>query len=361
MGNNIFVLHTMHHINLAISLIKKEGYKNNILVLFDTFKINYDEVMIIKKYFKIVKIFDKHSNEKFNNKHSFLEWYNKLIFNHKQANEFDNLLKELKGYEFKKIFFGNNTGIEVQILINQLKSNSCDVIYIEDGSAAYHDAKYIEKKFIIKKILKPNYLIYNIKYKYFKRFTNNSSIGVADYVKSGYYLHKDYIREELKSIEANKIDLESYKNVLLEFNNTDYRVNNSIFIIMELSDNGHIDTSIGLIKYIKKSKCDIYIKYHPREHNFYADYLLDNQVKRIESNLNVENILVNTENNIILGNGSSTAFLILPLISKNIFIMTNKIFNVNINKRYLSILKENSCIEIDKIDYLDKYIYKERE
>lgn len=360
MGNNLFIAHTPYHITLAMSIIKTENLNDNILIVYDTFNINNEQIEIFDKYFNKIYIINNKCNDDFLNKFSIKEWIEKNIYINYDIQKFESILLELKEKVFNKIFFSNNTYIEIQILINILKTNLTQIYYIEDGCAAYHDIIYKERFFGIKKILKPRYLFFGLRYKFLWKFKTFSAIGMGEEVLGGYYINKNYIRDDLKNMLSQGIDIESYKEVIQEFYPDNGSINDSIIIIMDHSKSKYCDELINILKLISNKEKNIYIKYHPREKNFYADFLLSNNVKKLKSSINIESILVNTYGNIIIGNGGSTTFLTSPLISKNKFVITNSLFNLNINPRLIDIEKKLGAIEINDFNELNEIINNTR-
>lgn len=358
MGNNLFIAHTPHHLTLNISIIKNESLQKNILVLYDTFGISNEQIKIINKYFEKIILIENVCKDKFKNRYSIKEWIKKIKECQYDLIAFNEVIYSLKGKKIDRIFFSNNTYIEVQILLKKLKGFSTKIYYVEDGSAAYHSIVYKEKNFLVKKIMKPRYLIFGCKYKFLKEFKQYSAIGIGDYVDGGYYIYKEFIRSELKNRDSYVINKNCYKEVLEEMYVNDYKFDNSIIIILELSENLNNAEIDELTEFIKTLKYDIYLKYHPREKEFYIDFLLGDNVIKLDSRVNIESILVNTKNNLVIGNGGSTTFMTIPLISDNLCIILNKVFNLNYNLDFINIVKDLGAIEINSFTEINDLIKK---
>lgn len=354
MKSNLFIAHTPYHLTLAMAIIKSENLTNNILLVYNTFNISDSQINKLNNYFEEIHIIEIKCKASFINKFSIKEWITKCIEVKYDLKNFEYIISKLKEREFKKIFFSNNTDIEVQILIDTFRRNSTEVYYIEDGCAAYHDIVYEERLFTIKKILIPKYAVFGYKYKFFRKFSNVSVIGLGRNILGGYYVNKQYIREELKNMESHSIDMLSYKEVIKEYYSSNEYINNSIVLIMDHSESGYCNEIINILKFIKDTGKLIYIKYHPRETNFYSDFLLDTNIRKLDTNINIESILVNTYGNIIIGNGGSTTFLTCPLICNNKYIITNSLFNLNINSRLIEIVKNLGAIEINNFNDIIK-------
>lgn len=333
---NLFLAHTPYHILMAATIIKQDMLNNNTIIIFEDFKFNKDEYEWLAKYFnKIILIKSEYKLNKIRKKlkNKILKAIYTRYYTFMDIVNIKNLIKDLRKTSWSRIHCFNDIYEKIQILIYYLKSNNTKVIYIEDGSAAYWVKKDIFKgsEVELRKLFSPKRIFLRY-FNFLDKYEVINIFGGGSYIDNSYFLYPDFVCGELKIREIIGIKSEKLKQVIMENSNKKFNINNSIIILIELHSSEFKEKYKNIIDTL--NGYEIYIKYHPRESVFYLDDFVNGRYNILPNNISLENILVNSKNNIIIGNGGSTVFLTLPKISNNQYISINKILGMSLGYDY---------------------------
>lgn len=362
-NKNLFLAHTPYHILMASTIIKQDILSNNTIIIFEDFKFNKDEYKWLDKYFnKIILIKSEYKLNKIRTKlkNKVIKAIYTRYFTFMDIINIKNLTKDLSKTSWNRIHCFNDIYEKVQILIYYLKSNNTKVIYIEDGSAAYWIKKDIFKgnKIELKKFFSPKRIFLRY-FNFLDKYEVINIFGEGSYIDSSYFLYPDLICDELKIREVKEIKSEKLNQVIMENNNKKFNINNSIIILAELYSPDFNSKYKNIIYTLNEH--EIYIKYHPRESVFYLDDFIKRSYKILPNNTPLENILVNSKNNIIIGNGGSTVFLTLPKISNNQYISINKLLGISLGYHYERTLERIGVMIPENYKKFNKIINSIRE
>ncbi|MPQ43499.1 polysialyltransferase family glycosyltransferase [Clostridium tarantellae] len=342
MKNNLFLAHTPYHLLLSATLVKQENLKNNVLVIFKDFNINMDEYKWLNDYFHEIIILRgsyklNYTRDKLKTKIGKMVYVRGCALGTVFA--IKKLIKSFKDISWSQIFCFNDSFEKIQILIHNLKGENTKVAYIEDGSAAYWVKKdiFLHMKINASKFLSTSYIMLK-SFNFHDKYEIIDVFGGGSYIDYSYFLYPDFICKELKKKEAKEIKSEDLKTVILRKNFEKFNINNSIVILADLYSPKVKEYFEEAFKYLKGY--NIYLKYHPRETNFYLNDLVKGREFILPSEEALESILVNSKNNIIIGTGGSTVFFTLPKISENKYISLNKIFNISFGEEYEKTLEK---------------------
>ena len=312
----IFVAHTPYHLLLSVSLIQKYGkdIKKTLLVHKD-FTIENNVMENLNEIFDAVYVIQ--SNNKYCDDKIFTNYYNKL--------KLITSIKHLIDFtHYDEIFiFNDNNVIDKKIIQLAKSSSNCVVNYVEDGSAAYNGIISQKRNLInlskayIKKVL--------FGLKEYGSFVD--VIGANNYIDKVVVMFPDLIRKELQTKCICGIDKKHfiegidvlYKDELTKIN----LPNNSVVIFLDLLsfvqslDVNYIGLIERMILHYKDLGKNVYVKYHPRETNYY----LKNSAfsyKLIDNSIPSEVLMRFCNNNTDVIASISTTLLTATLFEENI-------------------------------------------
>ena len=185
---NLFIVHTLYHILLAVSLCTSNEYKifDNHIFINKTFDISDDLIKKLKYIFKKIYIIDLPKDTTYIEE---LTYINELLENNKYEN----------------IFVNNESEIKTQYILNTRLNTDGKIIYVEDGMANYKIEENLLNDSIT--ILYSN-KIYEIK---------NNSILIALEHSSFFY-------------EINEYNLHDYINIIEKISKYATKLNHNIYI-----------------------------------------------------------------------------------------------------------------------------------
>lgn len=293
---NFFLAHTPYHIILSIAIAIDNKDKSEIFIFndFDTRKLNKSLLLEVFESVYIVKgTRDCETNFSIKRIYDIIKMPLEIV--KKVENNIDN------------IYIFNDYRYEVQITLCKLrKKGDFNTIYVEDGSSVYTLSKVNERisNYIIKKIIS------------FFKYKKVDVLGTFYMIDKSIVLFKNLVREELKKKEVEEISKESFINAIDIVNKSD-KLNliddmYNLFIILDHSESindinkySNIMKNIAL-KYSKKGY-RIFIKYHPREKEFYFN--IANNYNVINKDVSIESIFLSIKDvseNIIISNLSTS-------------------------------------------------------
>ncbi|MDU1314688.1 MAG: polysialyltransferase family glycosyltransferase [Clostridium septicum] len=338
--NNLFIVNTPYHITLSLAIINAKGLKNNVLIVLRDFNFVYKDYSYLNESFdEIIEINGLNKLNKASGAKKILEVIKNLfldIYTTKKA------IKNLRALEFDNIFFANDSYVQVQALIHKLKGENTEISYMEDGIACYlSDDKTITSNSLFNKIK----IIYNsiliTLFNMRKKYENGVCYGSNSYVDKCYVLYPEFIRKELLVKSIQKIEDSNFENVLrMSYTKSNIIINDSIIFLVDLFEENLACKYEEVIKYLSSKNKKIYIKYHPRETNFYLDKYLNCSIIKLQSNKNIEALLIGTNKNVVLTGKGSTAFLTLSKISKNQYVVIGEAIGLTIDSRVKKILTD---------------------
>ena len=119
---NLFIVHTLYHILLAVSLCTSNEYKifDNHIFINKTFDISDDLIKKLKYIFKKIYIIDLPKDTTYIEE---LTYINELLENNKYEN----------------IFVNNESEVKTQYILTTRLNTDGKIIYVEDGMANYYN------------------------------------------------------------------------------------------------------------------------------------------------------------------------------------------------------------------------------
>ncbi|MBX7294844.1 alpha-2,8-polysialyltransferase family protein [Clostridium chauvoei] len=252
-----------------------------------------------------------------------------------------NITNDVLNKGVEEIFIFNDTFIMVQILVDRLSKNGATISAIEDGGAAYVDTILPKKKLEAKDylLLRP-VAIPAMYFNFYNKYEEIAVYGTSKKVSNYYVLYPKYVREEFKFKNIIQIKRQYFKEVIDSSTKDKSNINYSYILTLETYSEKAYNSYKEIIKNLRDDNKKIYLKYHPREENFYLNEMIDENIKILPSNKALEEILVGSKGNIIIGSGLSTIYLTVPVISDNKYFAMYKLMNMNVNKKYIEILKD---------------------
>ena len=295
---NLFIVHTLYHILLAVSLCTSNEYKifDNHIFINKTFDISDDLIKKLKYIFKKIYIIDLPKDTTYIEE---LTYINELLENNKYEN----------------IFVNNESEIKTQYILTTRLNTDGKIIYVEDGMANYYNI--VNHKFGMGIHLANTFseaLNMNIE--------DIDLLGMYSCIKERYFLYPNLIVDKLKDNKKNNKIEENLLNdsITILYSNKIYEIkNNSILIVLEHSSffdeineynlHDYINIIEKISKYATKLNHNIYIKYHPRENNEYLnEFILNNDnMFLLDKNIPMEAFF--KDKNIILISLKSTSII----------------------------------------------------
>lgn len=318
--NNIFVAHTPYHLILD-SGIADEEYKedNNCLIVFKDFDVNEIAWHSLRKCFNKVILIESRYKE---GKPAFIgKYFNNIISNLKMIGE---VKKKIDGCKVDNLFIHNDYHI-VDKKIMQLANikGNCNLIYIEDGSAAYNSGILARRK----KLYLVKWKIKKVLYSLGEYGYSVETMGSNSIFKECRVVFPEYARKELKKKNIKEISKEEIERGISIVYPTSYNndcINNAVVIFLDLfsfiepKKNQYIYIIEEIFDICKRLGLKIYIKYHPREKNRYLEFLKSkfNNINEIKQGRPMETIYNNFGKKSVAVSSVSTGLITLEKISK---------------------------------------------
>lgn len=357
--NNLFLAHTPYHIILLSGICKNNhDNENNDLVIYEDFNTENIDIKNLKNNFDNVYIIE--GNIKKNKNRS--KFY-KVLTQYNLMSNIKNLI-DLKDYN--RVYLCNDVYIQNQYLIDKISNkDKAEIIYIEDGSAAYTNNKVLHKLNIRNKLLS---FIYKVS------FENLDMLGSNSKINKRMFLWPKLIRDELKdgkaTYELDKNIIESGIEVTYNkfFKKLNGRIEGIVILLEHIEfvnvfGNGknesikqYIDIMMYIIKALDESDKKIYLKYHPRDNSSYLNnYIKDlSNVNIIENDIASE-ILFKSKNISIISAYSTSILTASKIIGPNKIISIIKLLDIKDNN--LIKVFENLKIELpESLNELNKII-----
>lgn len=327
MSGNLFIVFTPFQLINATTIILQEELNNNTLLLLN----NCFDYSSIKMSVLEGNVFQEIVTPKFSkaNGINFISTYKEI---NKQKNK------------YKRIYASSEATLFIQAT---MKNNpQADYYHFEDGSFDYSNSreKYDWVRFIGSNI----YVLLSTHFQH--RYNKVLYPGTIKNIKGIYALYPENLREEMKAPKY-KIDCDIFRKVVDMLFNKGANVSNSTVICLDHSEVVD-DTYLNGIKMILVQSNlvnqKIFLKYHPREKNFYLDDMLSSKIIKVRSEIPIEKYIINASNTNVVSNLSSSMHTLKFLNpSINIICISNIIksnFAKN-NKKYLVFLKNTLQIE----------------
>ena len=295
---NLFIVHTLYHILLAVSLCTSNEYKifDNHIFINKTFDISDDLIKKLKYIFKKIYIIDLPKDTTYIEE---LTYINELLENNKYEN----------------IFVNNESEVKTQYILTTRLNTDGKIIYVEDGMANYYNI--VNRKFGMEIHLANTFseeLNMNIE--------GIDLLGMYSCIKERYFLYPNLIVDKLKDNKKNNKIEENLLNdsITILYSNKIYEIkNNSILIALEHSSffdeineynlHDYINIIEKISKYATKLNHNIYIKYHPRENNEYLNEFILNKDNMFLLDKNIPMEAFFKDKNIILISLRSTSII----------------------------------------------------
>jgi len=319
---NLFVAHTPYHIILSTGIASTTAKNDtNVLIIFRDFDLNFIDIENLYSSFQEVIILKGNFDFNFDNNNIF----SKIKMFLENKNMINKLKKVIEIYKFEYLYLFNNNKILDKKIIQLTSINKIrKIIYVEDGSASY-SSSFFEYSIgdIIK--LKLKNLIYNLReYGDIVRV-----LGEVYYIHSRMFLFPELVRSELKKGTIKEIRSEQLRNGILKtfgkhMNNIP-KISDSAIIFLEhyefvksLEDK-YISMVKDIIEICNNLNKKVYIKYHPRETNYYLSNILSefNNLHFIEKGIPSEAILLNIKKKSVIISTISTSLITASKLSKN--------------------------------------------
>lgn len=321
--NNLFITHTPYHVILAAGLASTEYLDDiNDLVIFEDFPISKIDVLSIRNIFRNILFVDGEYKK------------TKIQRLTQVSNILNKVKKNLPLQTYNRVFIHNDYKLEVQQIVEVLERFTIvEIIYIEDGSAAYSDVICKGRvSGLIKNII--NILMIN------KRYETIKVIGTYSRVERIKVLWPKLVRDELCNKHIEEINVESLEMGIKAVYNTfqypeDFK--SGVLILLEHSaswivQNDEYINAINKVLMICKSMgLKVYIKYHPRESIYYLNDISRHEAIVIDQDIPAEALFIRIQNeNIkIISFVSTTLFTAAKLIESNRIISLAKLSAAN--------------------------------
>lgn len=311
----LFVAQTPYHLLLSVSLVKDYGNKMNpVLLIHGNVLIKPKMLQDLSRVFKEVIIIK-----------SVNSGHVKNVFK-KYRGIFKGIKKIKRKINFSlinELFIFNNKNLITRKIIQLADSGgTCFINYVEDGSAAYSSSRW-EKNY--KNLLKS--YIFRIMYGLKEYGEIVEVIGEANYIDKNIVMFPKLIRDELlgtpteaikKARFISAIDL-LYKDDFGKYNIK----NNSVILFLDLSafidrlSYNYKSQVTQIINFYNDMGKNIYVKYHPRETDYYINKDLQN-VQIIDQHIPSEVIMRSSSKDTTIISSVSTTLITARLFQENI-------------------------------------------
>ncbi|NBG89532.1 polysialyltransferase family glycosyltransferase [Isachenkonia alkalipeptolytica] len=318
--NNIFVAHTPYHLILDSGIADAE-YKedNNYLIVFKDFEVNEIAWHSLRKCFnKVLLVESRYKEDK---PGSIGKYFNNIIRDFKMIGE---VKKIIGGCKVDNLFIHNDYHIvDKKIMQIANSKRNCNLIYIEDGSAAYNSGILARRKQLYTAKWKIKKALYSLgDYGYSVETMGSNSI-----FKECRVVFPEYARKELKEKnikEISKEEIERGISIVYQASYNNDCINNAVVIFLDLfsfiepKKKQYIYIIEEIFDMCKRLGLKIYIKYHPREKNRYLEFLKSkfNNIYEIKQGRPIETIYSNFGKKSIALSSVSTGLITLEKISK---------------------------------------------